>query len=327
MSKEIKWGIIGCGDVAEVKSGPSFQKTTNSSLVSVMRRDAEKAKNFALRHNVPHWSNDADDLLNNTEINAVYIATPPSTHLEYTLKAISAGKDIYLEKPMALNSVEAREILKKLKGSNSKLTVAHYRRKVPAFAKIKELLDQQTIGKIQHVAIQILQPKKSNLIAKSEKNWRLNPEISGGGYFYDIAPHQVDLMYHYFGAIESCSGYSYSEQSNPNIQDIVNGIINFKNGIQFHGIWNFIAPEFNQKEECTIYGNKGKISFSFYGDTITVTTEKGSETLEFTNPQHIQQPMIAATVKYFLNEGDNPCPPEEGLLVMDTLERLCGRKP
>ncbi|MFX0555394.1 Gfo/Idh/MocA family protein [Maribacter sp. CXY002] len=323
MAKEIKWGIIGCGDVAEIKSGPAFQITPNSSLVSVMRRDLDKAKDFALRHGVPNWSNNANDLLNNTEINAIYIATPPSTHLDYTLMAISAGKHVYLEKPMAMTTKEAGTILQCLENSNSKLTVAHYRRKVPAFVKIKELLDQHSIGTIRYVDLQILQPRKSGLIAESEENWRLNPAISGGGYFYDIAPHQIDLMYHYFGAIAHCNGHSFPTGQRSKVQDIVNGIIAFKNGIQFHGVWNFIASDLYRKEECIIYGDKGKITFSFYGDTITLTTELGSEIFEFTNPKHIQQPMIEATVNYFLGKVENPCPAEDGLLVMDTMECLC----
>ncbi|TDT47352.1 putative dehydrogenase [Maribacter spongiicola] len=323
--KLIKWGIIGCGNVAEVKSGPAFNKTENSELIGVMRRNGAKAKDFADRHSVPYWTDNADDLLNNDDINSIYIATPPSTHLEYALKALSLHKNVYLEKPMALTFKEAETIGEAVKSSRGKLSVAHYRRKLPAFSKVKELIDANAIGKILIADIQILQPKKSKLIANSEENWRLNPQVSGGGLFYDIAPHQIDLMYHYFGAFKNISGSSTSSNSEM-VEDTVNGIIEFENGVQFRGIWNFVGNELYSKEQCIIYGTQGSISFSFYGDSIVVRTKDKEDVLKFNNPKHIQQPMIASVVSYFLGNKENPCAVEEGILVMKALEKLSGRQ-
>lgn len=321
----IKWGIIGCGDVAEVKSGPAFQQVENSNLVSVMRRNTEKANSFAVRHHVPHWTTNANDILNNKDINAVYIATPPSTHLEYALQAIHAGKHVYLEKPMTLNVEQAKQICAAVEKSTSKLTVAHYRRKLPAFLRVKALLDNRKIGEVTHVDIEILQPKKTNLVADTEENWRINPQISGGGYFYDLAPHQIDLMIHYFGPIKTVRGLSSTSHINSLVEDVVNGIMAFENGIQFRGLWNFTSAELNQKDQCIIYGTEGNIEFSFFGSEVILTTTKGIETFLFHNPKHVQEPMIKATVDYFLDKGENPCPAEDGLLVMELLAKLSGR--
>ncbi|UZJ63838.1 Gfo/Idh/MocA family oxidoreductase [Sphingobacterium sp. KU25419] len=82
----IKWGIIGCGDVTEKKSGPAFNKVSNSQLLAVMRRNGEKAADYARRHQVPLWYDDVNQILLNSEINAIYIATPPSSHLEYAIR-------------------------------------------------------------------------------------------------------------------------------------------------------------------------------------------------------------------------------------------------
>ncbi|MEH6779657.1 Gfo/Idh/MocA family oxidoreductase [Maribacter arcticus] len=321
----IKWGIIGCGDVAEVKSGPAFQQVENSNLVSVMRRNTEKAKSFAVRHHVPHWTTNANDILNNKDINAVYIATPPSTHLEYALQAIHAGKHVYLEKPMTINVEQAKQICAAVEKSTSKLTVAHYRRKLSAFLRVKALLDNRKIGEVTHVDIEILQPKKTNLVADTEENWRINPQISGGGYFYDLAPHQIDLMIHYFGPIKTVRGLSSTSHINSLVEDVVNGIMAFENGIQFRGLWNFTSAELNQKDQCIIYGTEGNIEFSFFGSEVILTTTKGIETFSFHNPKHVQEPMIKATVDYFLDKGENPCPAEDGLLVMELLAKLSGR--
>ena len=314
----VNWGIIGCGDVAEIKSGPAFQKVKNSKLIAVMRRNAEKAKDFAKRHQVPFWYDSVDELLNNPTINAVYIATPPSTHLEMVKKCLLAKKFVYLEKPMTLNFSEAEE-LDEIVTKNDKVVIAHYRRRLPAFEKVKELIDSNSIGKIVVADIQILQSKNNNIIAKTETNWRLNPEISGGGYFHDIAPHQIDLMYHYFGEIKSAKGYATS-LTNTNVDDIVNGIIEFKNGIQFRGIWNFNVAEKDIKDECKVYGEKGTITFSFYDEKVFLSTDELEEVFNFTNPKHIQQPMITQTVNYFLDTDKNPCSIKEGLTVMKIME-------
>ncbi|MFH1000128.1 MAG: Gfo/Idh/MocA family oxidoreductase, partial [Bacteroidota bacterium] len=100
--KEIKWGILGCGNVTEVKSGPAFQQIKGSEIVAVMRRDAAKAADYALRHGVNIWYSNAEELIADEKVNAVYIATPPDTHAFYTLKALEAGKTVYVEKPMAI---------------------------------------------------------------------------------------------------------------------------------------------------------------------------------------------------------------------------------
>lgn len=321
--KKIKWGILGCGDVAEVKSGPAFQKIPNSELVAVMRRDGAKAKDFALRHQVPNWYDNADDLLKDNNIDAVYIATPPSSHLQYALKALNAGKHVYLEKPMVLNTEEAVKICEAVKKSKNKLTVAHYRRRLPAFLRVKELLDSGAIGDVRFADIQVLQAAGTNMIARSDTNWRVDPSISGGGYFYDIAPHQIDLMCHYFGEYSSSSGYSKNQQKNYSANDIVNGLISFKNGVQFRGIWCFNVSENEKKDNCSIYGSKGMISFSFYGERAILSSKGNSKLYLFKNPTHVQQPMIAATTNYFLGNSENPCSAFEGLIVAQIMELFC----
>ncbi|WP_417886557.1 Gfo/Idh/MocA family protein [Zunongwangia sp.] len=318
--EKISWGIIGCGDVAEVKSGPAFQQCKNSELVAVMRRNGAKAKDFAERHKVPNWYDNAEELLARIDINAVYIATPPASHLKYTLQAIAAGKDIYLEKPMTISENEAIKISETLKNSSSKLTVAHYRRKLPAFLKVKELLANKEIGEIRVADIQILRSHKNDLIAESDDNWRVDPSVSGGGLFHDLAPHQLDLMYHYFGDIESVKSFSDNQSNLNSTDDVVNGIIHFKNGVQFRGVWSFSVSEESQLDRCIIYGSQGNIEFPFFGDQVILNTERGKQVFEFESIPHVQQPMIQETVNYFLGTNNNPCTAEEGLVVMKLLD-------
>src|SRR5215471_11186905 len=146
---KIRWGIIGCGDVTEVKSGPAFNKVKNSELVAVMRRNAELAKDYAQRHHVPKWYSNAASLINDPDINAIYVATPPSSHEEYALAAIKAGKPVYVEKPMSIDAASAERMARSAAEKNIKLCVAHYRRAQPLFNKVKQLLDEGAIGNVR----------------------------------------------------------------------------------------------------------------------------------------------------------------------------------
>ena len=322
---EIKWGIIGCGDVTEVKSGPAFNKVKHSQLVAVMRRDAAKAEDYAKRHGVPKWYSNATDLINDSEVNAIYIATPPLQHEEYTIAALAAGKPVYVEKPMALNSTAAQKMADAALANDVKLVVAHYRRAQPLFLKIKSLLEENIIGEVRLVDLKMLQSKANDLIANSEENWRINPAISGGGLFHDLAPHQLDLMLYYFGQAKIFNGIATKEIS-ATVEDLVTGHILFENGVVFNGIWCFSAPENEQTDSCEIYGSKGKISFSVFGQYIKISLDGKEETIDFEPLTHVQQPMIEQVVAYFRGEGKNPCSAEEALETMKLMDAFTASK-
>lgn len=317
--EEINWGIIGCGDVTEIKSGPAFNKVPNSKLIAVMRRDAEKAKDYAIRHQVPKWYTNADDLINDPTINAIYIATPPSSHAEYALKAIAAGKPVYVEKPMALSYNDGKQMVNAANASGVKLVIAHYRREQPFFLKIKSLLDQNSIGKVRLVNLNFLQPSNNDVIAKSTVNWRIDPSISGGGLFHDMAPHQLDLMLYFFGDVERCAGLSTSTTKSLT-DDLVIGQIHFKNNIIFNGTWCFNVPKADTTDQCDIYGENGKITFPIFGNQLTLTRNGETSIFEAQPLAHVQQPMIAKVVNYFLGNGENPCDGETALETMKLLD-------
>ena len=322
--EKIKWGIIGCGDVTEVKSGPAFSKADNSELVAVMRRNADKAQDYANRHQVPKWYADAHALINDPEINAIYVATPPLYHEEYTLAALSAGKPVYVEKPVTINAESCIRMAQAAVTHNTKLSVAHYRRALPVFNKVKQLLDTHAIGDVRFVNLQMLQPDKSAIIANSEENWRIDPAISGGGLFHDLAPHQLDLMLYYFGSIKSICGTSANQAGFYKADDIVSGNILFENGVIFQGLWCFSVNQAQTKDVCEVIGSKGKISFPIFGSKITMEVDERTDVFDFVNPKHIQQPMIQEVVNYFLDKGTNPCSAEQAtevMQIMDTFTR------
>jgi predicted dehydrogenase len=319
---KINWGIIGCGDVTELKSGPAFNKVASSSLVAVMRRDGAKAEDYARRHKVPRWYDDANKLINDAEVNAIYVATPPSSHEEYALAAIKAGKPVYVEKPMANSYAAARTLAEAAAAKNIPLVVAHYRRQQPLFKKIKQLIDDKIIGTPLLARLELSKPPLTKEdLADPKIAWRVNPAVAGGGLFHDLSPHQLDLMYHFFGPVKTVTGIAANQGGLYSAADLVAGNILFKSGVAFSGSWCFNAPAEMASDRCEITGTKGKISFSvFSGTHFTVLTGGKTTTHSFDTLQHVQQPMIEATVRYFLGEGPNPCSGEEGVEVMRMME-------
>ncbi len=320
--EKINWGIIGCGDVTEVKSGPAFNKVPHSSLVAVMRRDAAKAKDYANRHQVPKWYDDAAALINDPDVNAIYIATPPSSHCEYALAAIDAGKPVYVEKPMTADVATAFAMSEAAKANNVKLTVAHYRRQIPYFKKIMQLLEDKIIGNPLFVHLEFYtKPLTAAELNVPKIAWRVNPATAGGGLFHDLAPHQLDLMHYFFGAASQVKGIAVNQSHLYEADDFVAGNILFESGVAFSGVWSFSVPTSEEKDQCEIIGTKGKISFSIFNMTkIAVTINGESEIFSFETLQHVQQPMIEQTVNYFLGKANNPCSGEDGVLVMQWME-------
>lgn len=323
--KQIRWGIIGCGDVTERKSGPAFSKVNNSKLVAVMRRDGAKAQDYAQRHEVGQWYNDAEKMMDEAGLDAVYIATPPAQHLEYALHGLQRGFNVYVEKPVTRNAAEAREMAEAVAKSNRKLTVAHYRRALPMFLHVKKLLQDKAIGEIRTAQIRMWKSADAEMIAKTDTNWRVHPELSGGGFFHDLAPHQLDLMLHWFGQPKTYSGYSLNQSRSYPADDHVSGTIIFENGIVVNGSWSFNVAKSQVADSCEIVGTEGKIMFPFFGNTVTLANGQGSETMTFEHPAHIQQPMIQKIVNYFNGEEDNPCPIGEAVTLMEILDAFTAR--
>lgn len=319
----IKWGMIGAGDVTEVKSGPAFRKVANSDLLAVMRRDEAKVKDYASRHQIGRWYTDADALLADPELNAIYIATPPHVHLHYVARALEAGKMLYVEKPVALNASEAREMQALVQCYGGKLVVAHYRRANPYFVKIKELVETGAIGKVSSVDLRMCQnPLTAEQLQVPKIRWRVDPAVSGGGLFHDLAPHQIDLMLAIFGKPLRYSGISNQlDAQHPATR--VSGQILFAEDVLFRGLWDF--DHSRSEDSCEITGAEGTIRFSFFA-AAPIRVERGGEVEEFHfDPlQHVQQPMIEQTVQYFLGYRDNPCPIEEGISCMEVMDAFCG---
>ncbi|MDQ6421230.1 Gfo/Idh/MocA family oxidoreductase [Paenibacillus sp. LHD-117] len=319
MMEKVRWGIIGCGNVTEVKSGPGFQKAEGSELVAVMRRNGALAADYAARHGVAKWYDDADKLIADPEVDAVYVATPPSSHMEYALKCAAAGKPVYVEKPMARNAAECEEMERVCREAGVPLFVAYYRRGLDYFKKIKELLDGGAIGEARFVSMKQYQPAR---VAEGEAlPWRLDAAEAGGGLFVDLASHTLDVMDYLLGPVRDAKGGASNQAGLYEVEDIVTGSFEFESGVRGVGVWCFSA--YKHVDENEIVGDKGRIEFSTFGnEVITLETAEGVEEFRMEKPLHIQQNLIQLIVDELRGGPPSPSTGESGIRtnrVMDAL--------
>ncbi|WP_348798053.1 Gfo/Idh/MocA family protein [Flavobacterium adhaerens] len=322
-NKTIRWGIIGCGNVTEVKSGPAYQKTAGFSITAVMRRDAEKVADYAKRHGINKFYTDADALINDPEVDAVYIATPPDTHKLYGLKVAEAGKPCCIEKPLAPNHDEALAIADAFDKKNIPLFVAYYRRTLPRFEQIKNWIDSKTIGEIRHVRWH-LSKTASDQDRSGEYNWRTDAKIAPAGYFDDLASHGLDLFAHYFGNIKEVTGLSLNQQGLYTAKDACVAHWIHESGVTGSGSWNF--GSFEREDVVEIYGSKGKITFSiFENDPLILKTPEGESKHEIHHPENIQLYHVEQIREHLLGNSNHPCSGFAGAHANWVMDQIIGK--
>lgn len=301
---KIKWGIIGVGNVTELKSGPAFYKNENSELVAVMRRDAEKAANYAKRHSVKKWYANGTELINDQEVDAVYVATPPDSHASYAIQAMKAGKPVYVEKPMARNYAECLEMLSVSEETGVPLFVAYYRRTLPAFLKVKEMVWDGTIGKPLMINVKLHKPAGELGKTPEEMSWHVFPEISGAGHFYDLASHQFDYLDFVFGAVTVVKGTAVNLAGLYPAEDTVTATWKHESGVVGSGSWCFVVDKDQFTDEIEIIGDAGKIVIpTFTHGKVKVFNKNGLTELDFINPENIQFNLVKQVIEELRGVG------------------------
>lgn len=325
--KEIRWGFIGCGEVTEKKSGPAFNEIEGSSVVAVMSRNADKARSYAERHGVARWFTDAQALVDDPEVNAVYIATPPSSHATYAIMAMRAGKPVYIEKPLAASYYDCARVNHVSQETGIPCFVAYYRRYLPYFQKVGEILQQGAIGKVLNVQVRFAcPPRQVDYNAPEERPWRIQPDIAGGGYFYDLAPHQLDLLQLYFGVIVHAEGFSANLGGLYQAEDTVSASFVFENGLPGSGSWCFAGHEAGREDRIELIGTEGILCFSVFDyDPIRLHTSDGIKEITVENPPYVQLPLIRAVVETLQGRGDCQCTALSATPTNWVLDRILGK--
>jgi 1,5-anhydro-D-fructose reductase (1,5-anhydro-D-mannitol-forming) len=299
MKDHIRWGMIGCGAVAEVKSGPALQKAVGSSLVAVMRRDAAKAADYARRHGVPRHYDSAAALVADREVDAVYVATPPSSHLELALLAAEVGKPCLVEKPMALNHPECFRMVEAFEARGVPLFIAYYRRALPRFLEARRLLQAGAIGTPS--SVHTFQYDRL-LQGEAARVWRVDPAIAGGGLFLDLASHGIDLLDFLLGPIAAVSGFAANTGRTYAAEDLTTACFRFESSLAGTGVWNFNADR--SADGIVITGTDGELLMPVFTDApLVLRVGGGEEVRPFRNPPHVHQPLVQTIVDELLGRG------------------------
>jgi predicted dehydrogenase len=305
--KMIRWGMIGTGNVTELKSAPSFNKIKNSRLVAVGNRSHKKAEDYAARHGVPEVHNDPFDVIHNPEVDVVYIATPPGSHMDYALETIRAGKPLYIEKPMARTGAECRIINEAAEKAGLPVFVAYYRRGLDYFKKVKSIIDEGSLGKILHINLQQYYPARNEDYDRENLPWRVIPEDAGGGYFHDLGCHALDILFRIFGDPLEVNGNLSNVGGLYEPEDSLSASLLLPHNLLLTGSWNFVTPSDFRKDLVEVYGEKGKLSFGIFSfKPIILDTGDHRETIATIQPEHIQLPLITTIVNELNGKGKCP---------------------
>lgn len=324
--KIIKWGFIGCGEVTEKKSGPAFSEVEGSMVEAVMSRKAEKARDYAHRHGVKKWYTDAQSIINDPEVNAIYIATPPSSHVTFAIMAMKAGKPVYVEKPLCSTYEDCARVNRVSEETGVPCFVAYYRRYLPYFNKVKDIVESGEIGKVISVQIRFSVPPRELDYNADNLPWRLQPDIAGGGYFYDLAAHQLDLLQYIFGVIVKAHGYVANRGGLYEAEDTVSACYLFENGLPGSGSWCFVGHESAREDRIEIIGDKGQVNFSVFNyDPITLHTSSGIQHLAVENPPYVQYPLIKNVIEHLQGIGVCTCTSVSATPVNWAMDRILGK--
>ena len=325
--KILKWGFIGCGEVTEKKSGPAFSEVTGSMVEAVMSRNEKNARRYAERHGINKWYTDAQELIDDPDVNAIYIATPPSSHATFAIMAMKAGKPVYVEKPLAANYEDCARVNRVSEETGVPCFVAYYRRYLPYFQKVKQIVQNGTIGNVMNVQVRFAVPPRDIDYSNPENlPWRLQPDIAGGGYFYDLAPHQLDLLQDMFGVIVEADGICANRANLYNVEDSVSACFRFESGLPGSGSWCFVAHESAKEDRITVIGDKGQVSFSVFNyDPIRLNTLDGTQNITVPNPPYVQYPLIKSVIEHLQGISVCSCTSVSATPVNWVMDRILGK--
>jgi len=322
--EKVRWGIIGCGDVTEVKSGPALQKIPHSELVAVMRRDPAQARDYARRHRVPRVHDQALDLIRDPRVNAVYVATPPDSHCRFACLALRHQKPVYVEKPMALNYRQCRRMIRQARKARTPLFVAYYRRALPSFRKVKEIVDGGRMGPIRLVNLRLCRAvDPESLRDPKSRPWRFRPAVSGGGLLIDLGSHQLDYLHYLFGPVKKIAALPVRQVLPAEVEDVTGATLLFECGVVAHCLWCFSLPPGHNRDQIEILGERGRIRFStFEFSPVEVTIGDEQVRYPFPKPPHVQRALLKTVVAQLRGEGRCPSTMESGAYTTFLLDRI-----
>ena len=320
---ELRWGVVGCGDVVEHKSGPAIAVAQRSRMVVAMRRDAAAARDFARRHGVASWTDDAQQVIAGDAVDLVYVATPPSSHLHYVRAAAAAGKHVLVEKPMALSAAEGREMVAACAAGGVELFVAYYRRFQPHVLRMRSLLAEGAIGRPVQGTIEIAVGGLARRRAAGRQEWRDDPAIAGGGGFVDMGSHRIDLLVWLLGPVAAAHAVAARYHPDLAVEQTAAAVMRMESGALCSASGDFHTGR--EADRFVIAGEGGSISADpLDGHAFTLTTEQGTEELRFRPFPAPHLGLVRHLEAVLLDGAANQVSGSEGVVTETVLDAVRG---
>jgi predicted dehydrogenase len=315
MARTIRWGMIGCGEVAQQKSGPGFLRARDSTMIAVADRNGDRAKAFAAKHGVPRWHADAEDVIAAPDVDAVYVATRTDSHCDYVLRCAAAGKPVLVEKPAAMSHAQCQRMIDACTTAGVPLWVAYYRRALPRFLKLRELVESGAVGKVRMATMRHHHSVPSPEAMRGPFwSWRLDPAQSGGGIFFEAVGHTLDILDFVLGPIAEVRAIASNQAGAYPAEDVVAASFRFAGGVLGSGSWCFTADRDDEYNE--IVGSEGRIRYSTFPplspppgrppDPIRVHRGDAIEEFPVADPPFVHEPLIQTIVDEMNGRGRCP---------------------
>ena len=285
MEKPIRWGLVGCGDIAEKRVAPALQEAAGSKLLACSRKQPAQLLEFQRRHGIPKGCPDPADIFADPEIDAVYLATPVFLHCLHTIEAAEHGKHVLCEKPMAMDAAECQRMLDACRSHGVKLGIAYYRRFYPVVHKIQELLRAGALGKVVLVRTTLVSPTTLEPAA-----WRFVPDQGGGGLLMDMASHRLDLLCMLFGEPLSVSALTATRELNIPVEDTGSLLIQFASGVQATVFASHCIHA--EMDDFEVYGTRGSLRVSPLNDSELQLFGDTDQAFQLPKADNVHLPLI-----------------------------------
>jgi predicted dehydrogenase len=260
--KQLRWGLIGCGDIARKRIAPALRDSALCELLAVSRAQAELAETFAKEFGARKWYADWKELLLDEEIDAVYIATPVHLHAAQTIAAAEAGRHVLCEKPMAMDVAECDQMIAACRANKVKLGVAYYRHFYPAVERIKSIIAAGEIGVV--VLAQINAFEWFNPAADDPRSWLLKKQVSGGGPMFDFGCHRIEVLTSIFGRITAVRALTTNALFDREVEDTATALFQFEKGVS--GVLSVSHATLEPRDSLNIFGSLGSIRVSILNE-------------------------------------------------------------
>ena len=289
MTRRVGWGLVGCGDIARKRVAPALRDLENCELVAVSRADAARAESFAGEFGAKRWHADWRELIEDPEVEAIYVATPVHLHAEQAVAAAEAGKHVLCEKPMALTVAECERMNAAAEANGVLLGVAYYRRFYPAVGRVREILESGEIG--APVVAQMNAFERFDPAPDHPRRWLLDKRRSGGGPMFDFGCHRIEVLYNLFGDVAAVKGLASNVLYEREVEDTACAVLQFKNGTQ--GVISVTHAAREPQDTLEVFGSEGSIRIEVLNEgRLRVSTKEGERSESHPPHANLHQPLV-----------------------------------